>query len=163
MFLIMETKISIIYIQKYKKQVSWELLVHARLQFAFPTDRFCFLCIESPWLDGALGDRERLAGLGLMDGFLGTGGLHLGSLKKKKSHTHLFVFNTNERFRQMDLLLAFFFFFVFFFFLSFARYILFPLKCSKVNIYALRVWIPLCLSQKDISTRLNSTNVRTVN
>lgn len=120
-------------------------------------------CIESPWLVGALGDRERLAGLGLMDGFLGTGGLHLGSLKKKKSHTHLFVFNTNERFRQMDLLLACFSFLFFAFSLSLVRYILFPLKCSKVNIYALRVWIPLRLSQKDISMSLNSTNVRTVN
>lgn len=82
---------------------------------------------------------------------------------RKKSHTHLFVFNTNERFRQMDLLLACFSFLFFAFSLSLVRYILFPLKCSKVNIYALRVWIPLCLSQKDISMSLNSTNVRTVN
>lgn len=117
MLLIMERKISIIYII-FINTVSWELLFHARLQFPFPTDRFCgILCIESPWLVGALGDRERLAGLGLMDGFLGTGGLHLGSLKKK-SHTHLFVFNTNERFRQMDLLLACFSFFFCFFSLS---------------------------------------------
>lgn len=119
-------------------------------------------CIESPWLVGALGDRERLAGLGLMDGFLGTGGLHLGSLKEKKPHS-LICFQYKWKIQTDGFALGLLFFLFFAFSLSLVRYILFPLKCSKVNIYALRVWIPLCLSQKDISMSLNSTNVRTVN
>lgn len=108
MLLIMERKISIIYII-FINTVSWELLFHARLQFPFPTDRFCsILCIESPWLVGALGDRERLAGLGLMDGFLGTGGLHLGSLKKKKATlTYLFSIQMKDSDRWICSWLAF--------------------------------------------------------
>lgn len=113
MLLIMENKIpykSYIFINT----VSWELSFHARLQFPFPTDRFCsILCIESPWLVGALGDRERLAGLGLMDGFLGTGGLHLGSLKKKKPHS-LICFQYKWKIQTDGFALGFIFSFFFF-------------------------------------------------
>lgn len=85
------------------------------------------------------------------------------SEEEKKPHS-LICFQYKWKIQTDGFALGFLFLFCFFFLsLSFARYILFPLKCSKVNIYALRVWIPLCLSQKDIRTRLNSTNVRTVN
>lgn len=86
MLLIMVNKIQIIYIHKYSF-----LRTFVPCKIAIPISYrqvlYSLQCIESPWLVGALGDRERLAGLGLMDGFLGTGGLHLGSLKKKKPHS----------------------------------------------------------------------------
>lgn len=81
--------------------------------------------------------------------------------EEKKPHS-LICFQYKWKIQTGGFALGFIFLF-FAFSLSLVRYILFPLKCSKVNIYALRVWIPLCLSQKDISMSLNSTNVRTVN
>lgn len=85
----------------------------------------------------------------------------LGVWREKKPHS-LICFQYKWKIQTDGFALGFIFLF-FAFSLSLVRYILFPLKCSKVNIYALRVWIPLRLSQKDISVSLNSTNVRTVN
>lgn len=79
----------------WKQKLSY--YCHARLQIAG-----LWLCVESPWLAVVLVDRVRLAGLGLMEGFFGTGGLHLGSLPRKKSQNHIFVFNANERFQWKD-------------------------------------------------------------
>lgn len=161
MLLIMENKIQIIYIHKYSF-----LRTFVPCKIAIPIYYRQVLLYSLHWITligWGTGWPRKVSRFGA-DGWLPRHRwLASWESEEKKSHTHLFVFNTNERFRQMDLLLACFSFLFFAFSLSLVRYILFPLKCSKVNIYALRVWIPLCLSQKDISMSLNSTNVRTVN
>jgi hypothetical protein len=47
--------------------------------------RSCEFRDGSPGLVEVLGDRDRFPGFGLIDGFLGTGGLHLGSLQKQQN------------------------------------------------------------------------------
>lgn len=160
MLLIMERKISIIYIHKYSF-----LRTFVPCKIAIPISYRQVLWYSLHWITliGWGTGWPRKVGRFGADGWLPRHRwLASWESEEKKPHS-LICFQYKWKIQTDGFALGLLFFFFFAFSLSLVRYILFPLKCSKVNIYALRVWIPLRLSQKDISMSLNSTNVRTVN
>lgn len=161
MLLIMENKIQIIYIHKYSF-----LRTFVPCKIAIPISYRQVLYYSLHWITligWGTGWPRKVSRFGA-DGWLPRHRwLASWESEEEKKPNSLICFQYKWKIQTDGFALGLLFFFFFAFFLSLVRYILFPLKCSKVNIYALRVWIPLRLSQKDISMSLNSINVRTVN